>query len=212
MEAGMDAETRWLRIEAERRSLADLLAGLAPDQWEAQSLCSEWRVRDVAAHVAMTPTEPRPGTIITGLVKARGDVWAMGRDVARAHAERPTDEIVQELRRDAALRTMPFVTNAKNILLDVVVHGQDIAVPLGIDRPVPTDAGVASFERAWSMGWPFWATRRTRGTRLVATDAPVDVGEGDVVEGTLADLLLLVTGRAQAAAPRLTGPGLARLG
>jgi uncharacterized protein (TIGR03083 family) len=212
MEVGMDAEARWLRIEAERRSLADLLAGLTPDQWEAQSLCSEWRVRDVAAHVAMTPTEPRPGTIITGLVKARGDVWAMGRDVARAHAERPTEEIVHELRRDAALRTMPFVTNARNILLDVVVHGQDIAVPLGIDRSVPTDAGVASFERAWSMGWPFWARRRMRGTRLVATDAPVDVGEGDVVEGTLADLLLLVTGRSQAAAQRLAGPGLARLG
>jgi uncharacterized protein (TIGR03083 family) len=160
----------------------------------------------------MTPTEPRPGAIITGLVKARGDVWAMGRDVARAHAERPTDEIVHELRRDAALRTMPFVTNAKNILLDVVVHGQDIAVPLGIDRTVPTDTGVASFERAWTMGWPFWAKRRTRGMRLVATDAPVDVGEGEVVEGTLSDLLLLVTQRTQAAAARLTGPGLTRLG
>lgn len=207
----MDAETRWLRIEAERTSLADLLAALSPEQWEAQSLCSQWRVRDVAAHVAMTPTEPSVGAMVTGLVKARGDLWAMGRDVARVHAERPTDEIVHELRRDAALRTLPFVTNAKNALLDVVVHGQDIAVPLGIDRDVPTDAGVAAFERAWSMGWPFWARRRTRGTRLVATDAPVDVGEGDVVEGTLADLLLLVTGRTEAASRRLAGPGLARL-
>ena len=76
---------------------------------------------------------------------------------------------------------------------------------------VPSDTGVAAFERIWSMGWPFWAKRRTRGTRLVATDAPVDVGQGDVVEGTLADLLLLITGRTQAAAPRLDGPGLARL-
>ena len=181
-------------------------------RWEAPSLCSEWRVRDVAAHVAMSPTEPSVAVMVKGLIKTRGDLWAMGRDVARAHAERPTEEIVHELRRDAALRTMPLVTTAKNILPDVVVHGQDIAVPLGIDRAVPTDAGVASFERLWSMGWPFWPQRRTRGTRLVATDAPIDVGEGDVVEGTLADLLLLITERTDAAMQRLGGPGLARLG
>jgi uncharacterized protein (TIGR03083 family) len=132
--------------------------------------------------------------------------------VARDHAVRPPQDIVHELRRDAALRTMPFVTNAKNVLLDVVVHGQDIAVPLGVERAVPTDTGVAAFERAWSMGWPFWARRRLRGARLVASDAPVDVGSGEVIEGSLADLLLLVTGRTAAAAARLSGPGLARVG
>ena len=51
----METEERWQMIEAERLSLADLLESLSPDQWEAQSLCTEWRVRDVAAHVAMTP-------------------------------------------------------------------------------------------------------------------------------------------------------------
>ena len=58
---------------------------------------------------------------------------------------------------------MPAVTNAKNILLDAIVHGQDIAVPLGIERPVPVDAAVAGFERTWSMGWPFHARKRLRG-------------------------------------------------
>ena len=31
---------------AERTDLADLLATLTPEQWEAQSLCERWRVRD----------------------------------------------------------------------------------------------------------------------------------------------------------------------
>lgn len=204
----MDSETRWTAIETERRSLAALLEELSPAEWEVQSLCSEWRVRDVAAHVAMTPTEPGPGAIAVGLVRARGNLWAFGRDVARAHALRPTGQIVDELVRDAALRTMPAVTNARNILMDALVHGQDIAVPLGIERAMPVPAAVAGFERVWGMGWPFHARRRLRGFRLVATDGAVDVGAGTVVEGRVQDLLLLATGRTAAAVPRLRGRGV----
>ena len=203
----MEDEIRWAAIEAERRSLAELLAELTPQQWEAPSVCSEWRVRDVAAHVAMTPSGPSMGTIVVGLVRARGDLWAFGRDVARDHAARPVGDLVEELRRDAASRRMPVITNADNILMDVLVHGQDIALPLGIERTMPLEAAVAGFERVWSMGWPFHARRRLRGFRLVATDAPVDVGSGTPVEGRVQDLLLLVTGRTAVAAPRLHGPG-----
>lgn len=207
----MDAEARWTWLAAGRRDLADLLDTLTADQWEQPSLCSQWRVRDVAAHVAMTPTEPRLGAIVTGMVRARGRLWDFGRDVAIAYAARPTDEIVGVLRRDAELRTMPAVTNAKNLLMDVHVHTLDIAVPLGLDHRVPTEPGVAAFDRVWTMGWPFWARRRLRGLRLVATDAPVDVGAGEVVEGPLAALLMLVAGRTEAAARQLTGPGVVQL-
>lgn len=207
----MEVEERWAAIEAERRSLAELLSELTPQQWDAPSLCSEWRVRDVAAHVAMTPSGPTAGTIVVGLAKARGDLWGFGRDVAREHARRPVAQIVAELDRDAAARTMPFLTNARNILMDALVHGQDIAVPLGIERTMPVPAALAGFERVWRMGWPFHARRRLRGFRLVATDGPVDVGDGVAVEGRVQDLLLLVTGRTAAAAERLHGPGVADL-
>ncbi|MCB8955676.1 MAG: maleylpyruvate isomerase N-terminal domain-containing protein [Nocardioides sp.] len=50
----MDVEDQWTHIEAARRSLAALLEGLSPAQWEAPSLCSEWRVRDVAALLLLT--------------------------------------------------------------------------------------------------------------------------------------------------------------
>lgn len=204
----MDAETQWAAIEAERLSLAGLLETLTPEQWEHRSLCSQWRVRDVAAHVSMTPTAPRTGTLVHGLIRARGNLWACGRDIAREHARRPTADLVAELRRDAATRTMPVITNAQNILMDVLVHGQDIAVPLGIGRDMPLDAARAGFERVWSMNWPFYARRRLRGIRLVATDADLAVGEGVVIEGRVQDLLLLITGRDVAA--RL-GAGIAAL-
>ena len=35
----------------ERADLADFLATLSPEQWEAPTLCERWRVREVVAHL-----------------------------------------------------------------------------------------------------------------------------------------------------------------
>lgn len=204
-------DTMWRALEQERLSLAALLEELTPAQWETPSLCALWRVRDVAAHVAMTPTAPTTPTLLRRLAAARGNLWSAGAQIAIDHARRPTAAIVEQLRRDAAARTMPRITNPDNLLMDAVVHGQDIAVPLGTARRVPAEAGRAAFDRVWGMGWPFHARRRLAGVRLVATDADIDVGEGPVVEGDLRFLLLLVTGRTGAAVPHLRGAGLERV-
>ena len=62
-------------IAAERQALATELSGLAPEQWDAPTLCAGWRVREVTAHITMPfrystdrylrtasarPTAPRP--------------------------------------------------------------------------------------------------------------------------------------------------------
>ncbi len=203
-------ETLWKAVEHERLSLADLLETLSPEQWETQSLCARWRVKDVAAHVAMSPVpEPSMPTLVKALVRARGHLWDAAAQIAVDYAERSTGEICGTLRRVAGSRAMPKITNPENLLMDVLVHGQDIAVPLGIDRPMPQSAAMAGFNRVWTMGWPFFAQKRMQGVRLLATDAPLDVGDrsGAPVEGRLADLLLLVTGRTEAALARLDGAG-----
>jgi uncharacterized protein (TIGR03083 family) len=159
------------------------------------------------------------GAMLKGLVRARGDIWAFGRDLAIDRARRPVSEIVGELRRDAANRGIPPLTNVANLHLDALVHGQDIAVPLGIERPMPPAAAEAAFYHVWNMGWPFHARKRLAGLRLVATDADVAVGAvsgdgrgaGREVRGTLASLLLLMTGRVGAALPRLSGTGVTEL-
>jgi uncharacterized protein (TIGR03083 family) len=51
----MDSEAKWRVIAEQRRVLADLLAGLDDAQWEQPSLCDRWRIKDVAAHIALTP-------------------------------------------------------------------------------------------------------------------------------------------------------------
>src|SRR5690349_11241906 len=129
-------ESTWSLIETERRTLAELLAGLTSEQWEARSLCTEWTVHHVAAHLAMTAAaQPEVGTMLATLARTRGRLWAAGRDVAIDYARRRSrEELVAQLRRDAASRRRPLFVVDDNILLDLVVHGQDIAVPLGIAR------------------------------------------------------------------------------
>jgi uncharacterized protein (TIGR03083 family) len=202
----MDPDTAWAVIEEQRRSLADLLEELTEDQWETPSLCAGWRVRDVAGHVALAPQLTSLSRAAVELVRARGDFDRMVRDVSIRHARRPGADLVAELRDHAASRELVSLTDHRNILFDVLVHGQDIALPLGLDRPVPVAAAHAGLDRVWDMGRPFWARRRLRGLRLAADDTAWSRGEGPLVRGPAWALLLLSTGRT-AALDRLSGPG-----
>jgi uncharacterized protein (TIGR03083 family) len=203
----MDREQSWQVITEQRLSLAALLEGLSDTEWEQPSLCVGWRVRDVAAHVAMAPQVPGLGSMLADGIRARGSFHRLNHDVAVRHAARPTSDIVAELRTYADSRRLPVVTNYRNIGFDVLVHTQDIAIPLGRDHPMPVDAAQAGAQRVWTMGWPFWARRRLRGLRLVATDADWVAGVGAELRGPIGMLLLLLTGRTATALPHLSGPG-----
>lgn len=204
----MDLDDVWRTIDVERLSLADLLDELSPAEWTTPSLCDAWRVGDVAAHLTLAHMSPLEAA--TGAIRARGSFDRMIRDTALRAAGLPPAEYARRLRAMAgSRRTAPFVTPMEP-LIDVLVHGRDIAVPLGRDRPVPTDAAVAAATQAWDMGFPFRARRRLRGFRLAATDTAWTVGSGLPVEGPIDALLLLVTGR-EVALDRLSGEGAEQL-
>jgi uncharacterized protein (TIGR03083 family) len=206
----VDAETSWRVIEQERLSLASLVENLTDDEWNTPSLCEGWRVKDVAAHVALTSQPPSPLVMVVEGVRAGGRFHKINRDFAVRHAERPGADLVAELRERAASRRLPKVTNYRNIVLDILVHGQDIAIPLGIPREMPKDAARAGIERAWTMGWPFGVRRPLKRFRFTATDVDWAEGNGPEVRGPISALLLLLTGR-PVALPRLTGPGVEEL-
>lgn len=206
----MDAETSWRVIEQERLSLADLLEGLSVQQWNTPSLCEGWRVKDVAAHVALAPQPPGPWTIAVEAARAGGRFHKLNHDFSVRHAERPDTDLVAELREHAASRRLPAVTNVRNILFDVLVHGQDIAIPLGVPREMPKEAAKAGAARVWTMGWPFGVKRGLKQFRYVATDVDWSAGDGPEVSGPIAALLLVLTGRT-AVLPQLAGPGVGEL-
>jgi uncharacterized protein (TIGR03083 family) len=85
----MDREQSWQVITEQRLGLARLLEGLSDDEWEQPSLCAGWRVRDVAAHVAMAPQIPGLGSMLADGIRARGTFHRLKHDIAVRHAARP---------------------------------------------------------------------------------------------------------------------------
>lgn len=210
----MNDEETWTVIRQHRCAVADFLAGLRQDQWDAASLCAGWSVRDVAAHLTIISVPPPASSLLADLARARGSMHRLNTVVTKRRAQTAPDALVDLLRTGAASRKLPAVTDKRNVLFDLLVHGMDMSIPLGLDLPVPPAAAAEGATRVWEMGWPFWAKRRLKRLHLVATDVEWSVGDvsGPQVRGPIAAHLLLLTGRSSAAAPLLTGDGVAAAG
>ena len=211
--ASMGPEESWQVVVEQRLAIAELLAGLSEAEWEQPSLCAGWRVRDVAAHVTLIPIPPTPGSLLVDFAKARGNYARFNTVASRRRAMRTPAQLVQDLRSTAESRSVPKPASRANLMWDILVHAQDIAIPLGIDFPTPPDAGAAAAARVWELRWPFsfGARRRLGPFRLTATDADWTVGTGPEIAGPISAILLLLTGRTEAATPLLTGDGVRSL-
>ena len=125
-------------VREERWAFIDTLEQLAPEQWEVPSLCSEWRVVDVAAHLAWAPVV---GPVEGAIAMARNG-FSMNRMIARSAvgwSSRGCDAILDQLRSNAASGATPIGMPVVAALADAVVHGLDVRRPLGLTRPVPPD-------------------------------------------------------------------------
>jgi hypothetical protein len=134
----------------------------------------------------------------------------MMKDTALRAASMPRAEYPRRLRAMVGSRRTARFVRPRAPRLAVLVHGPAIARQLGRTRPMPTAAAAAAAQRAWTLRFPFRARKRLADLRLAATDTDWTVGSGERVEGPIAALLLLVTGR-HAAVDQLTGDGVRAL-
>ncbi len=197
-------------VAAERHRVADLVTDLPDEGWTAPSLCAAWTVRDVVAHLTVTTrmTVPR---LLRAAVRARGSFDRVAVDLAaeRSAAYGP-EELVAQLRESAgSTRRFPGST-PRDPLMDLVVHGQDIARPLGRRHVSPPDVVadcLAYVATNRFMGGP----RRLAGVRLVSTETGWTLGDGAELRGPDVDLLLVAAGR-RAGLEAQEGPGIAVVG
>ena len=194
-------------VSDERRRLADSVADLTDEQWMTPSLCAAWTVRDVIAHLTVTTrlTVPR---LLRAAVRARGSFDRMEIDLAAERAAAYTAaELIGQLRESAgSTRRFPGST-PMDPLMDLVIHAQDIARPLGrrhVSPPAVVAACLTYVATNRFMGGP----RRLSGVRLVSADTGWTLGDGAELRGPDVDLLLVAAGR-RAGVAALEGPGTA---
>lgn len=211
----MNRDEVWAAVDEQRAAVAGLLESLSPQEWRRPSLCARWTVREVAAHLTLQQLGPRDLLArMPILLRARGNLDRAIHDMAAARAGEADDaRLVALIRASIGSRRRPNLgVTYLETLTDILVHGQDIAIPLGRDLPMPAGPAAAAATRMWTMRWPrpFPVKRTLRGFRLTAGDADWSAGNGPAVTGPMSALLLLSCGRL-AALPRLSGPGLPAL-
>ena len=195
-----DATALAALTRTQREGFVDTLAGLSDDQWLAPSLCAEWRVVDVAAHLAWAPVLGP----VAGAVAMVRHGFSMNRMIARSAIEwsaRGREAILDQLRSNARTGVTPIGMPPVAGLADAVVHGLDVRRPIGLHGQVPPESLAPLADFTLGTPWPMNAVvggsarRRVAGVRLVAADTDWSYGEGPEVRGSAEELLLLLYGR-----------------
>jgi uncharacterized protein (TIGR03083 family) len=198
----------WGAVRDERNALLADLERLRPEQWNAQSLCSEWTVRDVVAHL-VGAVEASGAALMLALAR-RG--FRLDRMLAEEAKRRSRDHTPHSLltafRGIIGSERHPPGTVATTMLCDTVLHSQDIRRPLGLRRAFPEDRIVAILDFMAPTNGAYGARRRIEGLHLHATDAAWAHGDGPEVAGPAEALMMAMAGRG-AALDDLRGEGLA---
>jgi uncharacterized protein (TIGR03083 family) len=181
-------------VAGERADLAELLEKLDAEQWNQQSLCAGWRVREVVAHITM-PFRISTPRFLAGMVTAGGNFNRYAdRQARRDAAELSPAELVDCLRRNVDHPWKPPGGGYQGALAHDVIHGLDITVALGIDREVPVERLHLVLDNLSSRQVNYFGADLV-GKQLQATDLDWTYGTGAVVSGKAQDLLLLLCAR-----------------
>ena len=209
-----ETDDLWAGIDDQRARTATLLESLTPEQWEHPSLCDGWTVRHVAAHLTMQQQRVRDALGFIARHPRMLRSVAMNDFIRNAGILQgqslSTAEIVAGIRDGIGSRRHNPGLTPLETATDILVHSQDIALPLGLDLPMRTSLSVAAATRRWNTRHTWLASVNRRlpldTLRLTATDVDWSRGDGAEVTGPIGAILLLITGRS-AALDQLTGDG-----
>ena len=174
--------------------LADLLAGAPVETWNAPSLCEQWLVRHVIAHVTM-PVRLTPEQFGAEMAAAGGDFAVLSDTVATRDASLPVGDLLDQLRSPSLHTWQPPGGGAAGALSHAVIHSLDVTIAL--DRPAvaPPEAATAVLDQLTAANGTVFGIDLT-GVRMEATDTGWTWGNGQLVSADSGSLVALLSGRA----------------
>jgi uncharacterized protein (TIGR03083 family) len=126
----------WLDVVEEREALMELLDTPTPEQWDAGSLCTEWRVRDVVGHM-VSETQMAVARLAVGMIASGFRINQYIAKDARRRGSASVSEILRDYRAMLSSRGHLPGLSSLSMLEDIVVHQLDIRRPLNRGRSVP---------------------------------------------------------------------------
>ena len=195
-------------LSDERRDIHDFLAGLSDEEWATPSLCTDWSVLEVAAHLGSSVNLTRMGVVKRGLRYGTGTVGANRRSAAAWSARGPSGLVAGFA--DPDLLGLGYFYPGW-ALAEAVVHHQDMRRALGRQRIIPAERLRGALRALTRLPTGTGANRRRRRVRLQATDLDWSLGRGPEVVGPAESILMALAGR-RGALEELDGPGTSRLG
>jgi uncharacterized protein (TIGR03083 family) len=198
----------WPTIHTERRALAADLRTVNGEQWDTPSLCGEWTVRDMLAHMTSTASLTPPAFF--GKLMSSGFSFDKVQEsgVAAYRGSSPAETLANFERVQDSVKHPPGPSTTW--LGEVIVHAEDIRRPLEIKHSYPAEAMVAVANFYKGSNLLIGSKKRISGLTLLATDAEWSHGTGPEVAGPILSLVMAMTGRA-AVLDDLTGDGVATL-
>lgn len=194
-------------MRAERSALADDLASLTADQWRRTTLCGQWDVEEVVAHLTAAASMNQ-WRWLRSMVGARFRPDVHNERRLAEHRGRTPAETLERFRAIVASATAPS-GHTPAYLGEVVVHAQDIRHPLGLTTTPGVEALTAVAEFYAARDFAVASRTQVAGLELRADDGPFTAGVGagnPVVTGSTLALVMVMAGRT-AYAVELDGSG-----
>jgi uncharacterized protein (TIGR03083 family) len=180
---------------------------LDEQMWNSPSLCAEWRIRDVLAHmIAGAEGVFGFGAVFGGMLRHG---FSYNRWVAadgQVRGQQDPANLLNALRNVAANRKTSPGGRPVRGLMHVLIHGQDMCRPLGITRDLPKAHVIPVADFVKNDIHIFGTKKRIAGLKLSATDMDWSHGSGLLVRGPAEALVMAMAGRL-AALDDLSGDG-----
>lgn len=180
----------WAAIHQARQELAEDLAGLSDEQWKHRTLCGRWDVEHVVAHLTAVASTGK---------------WAWMRSIAAAgfrpavHNDRRLREHLGSTPQETLDRFRAVVDSTvaptgdlPAYLGEVLVHSEDIRMPLGLPSRCDVDAATEVARFYVSRNFTVNSKTAAAGLHLRATDGSFSAGAGSGPEVTGPTLALLM--------------------